>query len=96
MPCVEIGWRLARAHWRKGYATEGARAALKMGFEQLRLPEIVSFTSVLNLPSRAVMERIGMVDSGEDFEHPAVPEGHPLRLHCLYRLTRERWTGRGA
>jgi RimJ/RimL family protein N-acetyltransferase len=96
MPCVEIGWRLARAHWRKGYATEGARAALKMGFEQLRLREIVSFTSVLNLPSRAVMERIGMVDSGEDFEHPAVPEGHPLRLHCLYRLTRERWTGRGA
>lgn len=95
MPCVEIGWRLAPAHWRKGYATEGARAALKIGFEQLRLPEIVSFTAVVNRPSRAVMERIGMVDSSEDFEHPAVPEGHPLRLHCLYRLSRDRWAGRG-
>lgn len=90
-PCVEIGWRLAREHWKKGYATEAARAALRIGFEQLGLDEIVSFTSLLNLPSRAVMERIGMVNANEDFDHPAVPEGHTLRRHCLYRLTREHW-----
>jgi RimJ/RimL family protein N-acetyltransferase len=95
MPCVEIGWRLARAHWRRGYATEAARAALRVGFEQLQLGEIVSFTSVLNLPSRAVMARIGMVDADEDFVHPGVPEGSPLRTHCLYRLSRARWSSHG-
>lgn len=90
MPCVEIGWRLARAHWGQGFATEAARAALRVGFEQLGLHEIVSFTSVINRPSRAVMERIGMRDSGEDFEHPALPEGSELRAHCLYRIGREQ------
>lgn len=90
-PCVEIGWRLAREHWKKGYATEAARAALRIGFDQLDLDEIVSFTSLLNLPSRAVMERIGMVNANEDFDHPALPEGHALRRHCLYRLTKGRW-----
>ena len=90
-PCVEIGWRLARAHWHQGYATEGARAALRVGFEQLGLAEIISFTARPNLPSRAVMERIGMRDSGADFEHPGVPEGHALRLHCLYKLSRADW-----
>jgi len=91
MPCVEIGWRLARAHWGHGYATEAARAVLDFGFERLELDPIVSFTSLVNRPSRAVMERIGMVDSGEDFDHPAVPVGSELRRHCLYRITRRRW-----
>lgn len=90
-PCVEIGWRLAREHWGKGYATEAARDVLRIGFATLGLPEIVSFTAVPNRRSRAVMERIGMHNSHEDFEHPAVPEGSPLRLHCLYRLSRDRW-----
>lgn len=90
-PCVEIGWRLARAHWGQGYATEAARAALRVGFESLRLPEIVSFTAVGNLPSRAVMERIGMQDARQDFDYPGHPEGHALRRHCLYRLTAEQW-----
>jgi RimJ/RimL family protein N-acetyltransferase len=85
-PCVEIGWRLARAHWGKGLATQAAHAALGIGFGQLGLRQVVSFTSVLNLRSRAVMERIGMVNTHEDFDHPAVPEGSPLRLHCLYRV----------
>ena len=90
MPCVEIGWRLAHRFWGQGYATEAARAALGVGFERLEMPEIVSFTSLVNRPSRAVMERIGMVDSGEDFDHPALPEGSELRRHCLYRITRQR------
>jgi RimJ/RimL family protein N-acetyltransferase len=90
-PCVEVGWRLARAHWGRGYATEGARHALQAGFERFGLEEIVSFTALLNVRSRAVMERIGMADSKCDFEHPALPEGHRLRPHCLYRITRARW-----
>jgi RimJ/RimL family protein N-acetyltransferase len=93
MPCVEIGWRLARAFWHQGYATEAARAALRVGFERLGLARIVSFTSLANRPSRAVMERIGMHDAGEDFDHPALPEGSELRRHCLYRISREQWSG---
>jgi RimJ/RimL family protein N-acetyltransferase len=93
MPCVELGYRLAQAHWGKGYATEGANAALRAGFERLGLDEIVSFTSIVNLPSRAVMERVGMTNANEDFDHPnpALPDGSWLKRHCLYRLNREGW-----
>jgi ribosomal-protein-alanine N-acetyltransferase len=88
-PCVEIGWRLARGHWGMGYASEAARLALGYGFETLGLEEIVSFTTVSNQRSRRVMERIGMMrDAAGDFDHPRVPEGHPLRRHVLYRLRR--------
>ncbi|WP_129649523.1 GNAT family N-acetyltransferase [Peristeroidobacter agariperforans] len=93
-PCVEIGWRLARRFWGQGYATEGARASLSIGFEQLGLPEIVSYTALMNTPSRAVMERIGMHNTGEDFDHPAVPVGNALRRHCLYKITAEEWAKR--
>lgn len=93
-PAVEVGWRLAREHWGHGYATEAGRAALAFGFEALGLEEIVSFTSHLNEPSWRVMERLGMSrDPADDFEHPRVPAGHPLRPHVLYRLTRSDWEG---
>ena len=91
MPCVEVGYRLAKAFWGCGYATEGARAALDFGFYRLALEQIVSFTALINQPSRAVMERLGMINSGEDFDHPAIAEGSPIRRHCLYRLSRTRW-----
>ncbi|CAM4103753.1 GNAT family N-acetyltransferase [Serratia silvae] len=84
-PCVEIGWRLAKEHWGQGYASEAARCALDVAFNTLQLPEVVSFTAEINLPSRRVMERIGMTFSGETFEHPRLPPGHPLRKHVLYR-----------
>jgi RimJ/RimL family protein N-acetyltransferase len=88
-PCVEIGWRLAFEHWGKGYATEAARAALDFGFQHLSLKEVVSFTVPANRRSRAVMERIGMTRNPlEDFDHPSLPEGHPLRRHVLYRALR--------
>ncbi len=96
MPCVEIGWRLAKAHWGYGFATEAAKGTLRVAFETLELSEVVSFTSLVNQPSRAVMERIGMLNSGEDFDHPALPEGSDLRRHCLYRIGRERWRGNNA
>jgi RimJ/RimL family protein N-acetyltransferase len=92
MPCVEIGWRLRAEHWGRGFATEAAQAVLAAGFETIGLDEIVSFTSLVNQPSRAVMARIGMVtDPAEDFDHPALPEGSELRRHCLYRLPRSTW-----
>ena len=90
-PCVEVGWRLARQFWGRGFATEAARAALRVAFERLSLSEIVSFTAAGNLRSRAVMERIGMRNTNQDFEYPGIIEGHPLRLHCLYRITRAAW-----
>ena len=91
-PCVEVGWRLDPAAWGHGYATEGARAALRFGFEELGLAELVSFTVPANLRSRAVMERLGMVrDPADDFDHPDLSDGHPLRRHVLYRLVREAW-----
>ena len=79
----EIGWRLARAAWGQGYATEGAALALRYGFEALALPQIVSFTVPANQASRAVMERIGLSLRGE-FDHPRFTVGHPLRRHVLY------------
>ena len=90
-PCVEIGWRLAQDRWGRGYATEAAREALHHGFARLELMEIVAFTAIRNLRSRAVMERLGMLEEGY-FEHPLIPKGHPLRVHVLYRMPRERFT----
>jgi RimJ/RimL family protein N-acetyltransferase len=89
-PCLEIGWRLSADHWGRGLATEGARAVANHAFDVLRLDAIVSFTSTANIRSRRVMERIGMTrDPSDDFDHPALPEGHPLRRHVLYRLRKQ-------
>lgn len=88
-PCVEVGWRLAHDAWGRGLATEGARAAVAFGFDTLELDAILSFTAVANRRSRRVMEKLGMRHAeGEDFDHPSVPEGHPIRRHVLYRLRR--------
>ena len=94
-PCVEIGWRLAREHWGHGYATEAASAALAFGFGDRALEEIVAFTVPANIPSRRVMGRLGMRRlPSDDFEHPAIADGHPLRSHVLYRLPRADWKPR--
>jgi ribosomal-protein-alanine N-acetyltransferase len=90
-PAIEIGWRLDRPHWGHGYATEAATAALTFAFDELRCPEVVSFTSLVNERSLRVMRRLGMTrDPADDFDHPAVADG-PLRRHALYRMRRERW-----
>ena len=89
MPAVEIGWRLAFDCWGRGLATEGARAVVHLAFETLGLTSLVSFTVPQNQRSRRVMEKIGMVhDPASDFDHPSLPEGHPLRRHLLYRIHR--------
>ena len=91
MPCVEIGWRMARAHWGQGYATEAAQASLADGFTRIGLTEVVAFTAEGNLPSRQVMERVGMTrDLAGGFDHPSVSPGHALARHVLYRLSAPR------
>lgn len=82
-PCVEVGWRLGREFWGKGYAQEGGKACLEYGFTQLCLPQIVAFTSVYNTKSENVMQKIGMTFI-EEFDHPEIPVGHKLRRHVLY------------
>ncbi|MFF2348251.1 GNAT family N-acetyltransferase [Kitasatospora sp. NPDC058115] len=83
---VEIGWRLARAAWGHGYATEAARAVLAFGFGTLALPEVLAVTTARNLRSQAVMRRLGMTtDPADDFDDPGAPEG-PLRRNVLFRL----------
>ncbi|GHF24885.1 GNAT family N-acetyltransferase [Pseudolysinimonas yzui] len=85
-PATEIGWRLRRDAWGQGFATEAAREAMRFAFDELGLPQLVSLTSVTNARSRAVMARLGMThDPADDFDHPNVPHGSPLRPHVLYR-----------
>ncbi len=91
-PCVDLGWRLAREHWGKGYAREAARAVIQLAFERLALDQVVAFTAAENARSRRVMDALGMTrDERGDFDHPYVPAGHPLRRHVLYRLDRAGW-----
>jgi RimJ/RimL family protein N-acetyltransferase len=87
-PAVEVGWRLCAGAWGAGYATEAAREALRVAFEALQLPEVVSYTAATNARSMAVMRRLGMREA-EAFEHPRIRDGHPLRAHRVFRLRRE-------
>lgn len=91
-PATEIGWRLAQEYWGKGYATEGAKEALKYAFEVLKLKEVVAYTAPANRRSRAVMAKIGMTHNPEDdFDLPILPGGHHMRRYVLYRITKEEW-----
>lgn len=87
-PAVEIGWRLSRDQWGQGIATEAALKALDFAFESLGLCEVVSFTSLLNKRSQAVMRKIGMTNTSENFFHPKVPDDSPLKEHCLFKIVK--------
>lgn len=89
-PSVEIGWRLARPYWGMGYAREAAEAVIASAFAEHDFPEIVAFTAEPNIRSAGLMQRLGMTrDPADDFNHPNVAAGHPLRPHVLYRLKRD-------
>lgn len=93
MPCVEIGWQLSKKHWGNGYAPEAAAKALEDGFVRIGLDEIVSFTTVSNDKSIRVMQKLQMTrNPKDDYSHPALPEGHPLKPHVLFRLSKAIWT----
>ena len=84
---VEVGWRLAKRAWHHGYATEAGRAALGVAFDGIGLDEIWSMAAVVNEPSVAVMRRLGMTEVAR-FDHPRVPDGHPVQPHVTYHLAR--------
>ncbi|MDG1494867.1 MAG: GNAT family N-acetyltransferase [Porticoccaceae bacterium] len=90
-PCVEIAWRLAKEHWGQGYATEAANESLRYAFAELGLDEVVSFTTLANARSQAVMQKLGMSNTGNNFMHPDIEKAHPQCEHVLYKITRREW-----
>lgn len=90
-PCVEIGWRLSRKYWGHGYATEAATEALNFGFNVLNLDEIVSFTTVTNTKSRALMQKLHMINTNQNFMHPSIDSSNPLCEHVLYKIHKAQW-----
>ncbi len=96
-PAIEVGWRYSVEAWGHGYATEAARVAVAFAFDRLLLDELVSMTTPANIRSRRVMQKLGMTrDPADDFEHPRLPVGHPIRHQVLYRLPAARWRAAGA
>ena len=90
----EIGWQLDPRYFGMGLASEAARGWLKHGFGALGLDEVVAYTAAINTPSEKVMQRIGMTrDPALDFDHPKLPEGHPLRPHIVYSILRPNKAG---
>ena len=90
-PGVEIGWRLDKEYWRNGYALEAATASLRFAFEVLELEEVVAFTAVVNKPSQLLMQRLGMSNSHQDFNHPFLDSKHLLAKQVLYKITQQQW-----
>lgn len=93
-PCIEVGWRLARSFWGEGFATEAAKASLDFAFANLKTDRIVSFASVVNERSWQVMERLGMRNTHQNFDHPIIPAGHELSEHVLYEIDKDTWQNR--
>lgn len=93
-PSIEIAWRLHKDYWGQGYATEAAKAAVQFAFKKLKLSEVVAFTAVINQPSQKVMQRLGMMDTLENFYHPMLNADHELAEHVLYKIKREQWLKR--
>jgi ribosomal-protein-alanine N-acetyltransferase len=89
-PATEIGWRLSKQFWGKGYATEAADKVLEFAFSDLNIASVVSFTAVVNKPSVKVMERIKMTNTEQNFQHPLV-NNIKLKEHVLYKITKEEW-----
>ncbi|WP_352259278.1 GNAT family N-acetyltransferase [Psychrobacter sp. TB55-MNA-CIBAN-0194] len=89
-PAVEIAWRLHKDYWGQGYATEAARASLNFAFDTLALDEVVAFTAVINEHSQLIMQRIGMINTQQNFYHPMLDSNHPLAEHVLYKITPEQ------
>lgn len=90
-PAIEIGWRLLDEFWGKGFATEAAKKVLEFAFRELQLEEIVSFTSIINIKSEAVMKRLSMINTNCNFLHPKIPDNHQLREHILYKINKNQW-----
>lgn len=89
LPCIEIGWRLAKKHWNQGFATEAARGVMKFVERQTDIKEVYAFTAKKNIPSINIMEKLGM-EVVTEFEHPSIMEGHSLKPHILYKVSTKK------
>lgn len=89
-PCIDIGWRLKRSAWHKGYATEGAKRVLEFAFKDLQLEKIYSLTPVINLPSENVMKKIGMTRL-HTFDFPLFKKDERLRSCVLYEMKNDNF-----
>ncbi|MFB7361564.1 GNAT family N-acetyltransferase [Streptomyces hydrogenans] len=85
LPAVEVGWRLGRAHWGQGLATEAAAAALRFGFEDRGLGRIVSIVQLDNGASERVITKLGMLPAGETVD-PSCG-----RLVRVFQLSSDRY-----
>lgn len=94
-PCVEIGWRLHPKYWGYGYATEAGKRSLKYAFENINLDEVIAMTAVANLRSVAVMKRLNLKDTGENFMHPKIPIESTVSEHYLFKITKTSWNKNG-
>jgi RimJ/RimL family protein N-acetyltransferase len=84
-PCIEIGWRLHKEFWGRGYATEGALEVLRFAQQELKIDQIYSYTARINTPSINVMKKIGLIERPElDFDHPKIDAGLPIRNHVVF------------
>ena len=90
-PCTEVGWRLAKEYWGNGYATEAANAALNFAFTQLDLSEVYSFTSIINQRSERLMQRLGLINTHNNFNHPMILNNLRLREHVLYCAYKDQY-----
>jgi len=90
-PCVEIGWRLHPRYWGNGYATEASEKSLEFAFQNIALTEVIAMTTVSNLRSVAVMKRLGLNNTCQNFMHPKISPENPLAEHLLYRITKKEW-----
>ena len=89
LPAIEIGWRLQKKHWNQGFATEAARAVLKFVERQTDIKEVYAYTSVRNIPSINIMEKIGM-EPVKTFDHPGIMDGHSLKRHVLFKKSTQK------
>ncbi|MBS9781718.1 MAG: GNAT family N-acetyltransferase [Gammaproteobacteria bacterium] len=90
-PFVEMGWRLAKKHWRQGYAYEAATACLDYAFNILELNSVYACTALTNIPSQQLMKKLGMHNINQDFNNPKMKAGHTLSRYCLYKIEREHY-----
>ena len=84
---LEIGWRMAADCWGRSYAREAAQATLAWIAGNRPGEPVCAITSVGNVRSRGLMERLGMRhDESMDFDHPNVADDSPLKRHVTYWL----------
>lgn len=83
-PCVDIGWRIKRSEWNKGFATEGAKRCIDYALNSLKLESVYAFAPKINIKSEHIMKKIGLKKQYE-FEHSLLANDDQLKFCVLYK-----------